>query len=294
MRSKFVWLLFWIPLLFFAEEESSSQSYWDFHPIHLGFNGLRNGRASINSGDDGHLYFRKNDIFLNMLVPMSRTTYLFPRFDWVGFTLDWNQNPKFNETHFYYAQFGLLFYSNALEDWRWIARAEYNLDWEHFNRPAQYGLFSGLLWGKHKLDNRWHYHIGAMATIGMEATVVYPIIGFDYAFTPRWNLEAVFPVVYTLRYKIDEHWRIALNGRPLKERFRVGAQEPQPRSVFCYTSFGTELNLHYEKLLRLEAEIYIGYNMGGNFYIKNQQGKNALYTDLEGAPYAGLSFDYGF
>ena len=57
---------------------------------------------------------------------------------------------------------------------------------------------------------------------------------------------------------------------------------------------GAEANIHFEKHRRFEFEFYLGYNFGGNFYIKNENGKNALYTTLGGAPYGGLSVDVGF
>lgn len=283
------------PLVLFGEEDYSSMSYWDFHPLHIGGNMIRIGGAPVEAHDyGGHLYFRKNSAFVNLLVPVSRTTYFFPRFDFVNFTLDWNQNPKFNETHFYYAQFGLMFYSTGLENWRWIIRADYNIDLEHFSQGGKYGLFSGLVWGKYELNPRWSYHVGAFTTIGLEAAPVYPVIGFDYAPNKYWMLEAVFPILYSIQYKIDKNWKLAIKGRPLKERFRVSSKEPQPRSIFNYSSIGTEFSVKYEQFLWLEIELYGGYNFGGNFYIKDQSGHKPLYTEVSGAPYGGLSIDYGF
>ena len=278
----------------FAEEETPSYSLWDFHPLHAGVNMIRIGSASVDSAEGGHLYFRKNNAYITMLVPISRTTYFFPRVEFNNFTLDWNRNPKFHETHFYYAQFGLMMYSTGLEKWRWIVRGDYNLDLEHFSTPSLYGLFSGLVWGAYELDKNWRYHVGATGYIGMEGDMIYPIIGVDYSPNERWTFEAIFPITYSIQYKLDKYWRFSIKGRPLKERFRVGSHEPQPRSIFSYATVGSEINIHYELTRRLEIELYGGYNFGGNFYIKNQSGHQSLYTDLEGAPYGGFTFDFGF
>lgn len=275
-------------------EHLASMSYWDYHPLHSGGNTLWIGKAPLDSNDSGHLYFRKNNVFLNLLVPISKESYFFPRFDWVNFTLDWDKNLKFKETHFNYTQFGLTFFTRAIDDWRWILRAEYNIDIKHFSHPGTYGLFSGLIWGKYALYEKWNYHVGAFATIGLERTVVYPVIGLDFSPDKHWVIEAIFPIMYSLQYNIDKNWRVSIKGRPLKERYRVGASEFQPRSIFTYSSIGAEFNLRYERFLWLEIELYAGYNFGGNFYIKNQGGHKPLYTDLGGAPYAGASLDYGF
>lgn len=283
------------PLFLLGEEdELLSYSYWDFHPLHIGGNLIRIGGAPVDSNDHGHLYFRKNNAYLNLLVPINKNSYFFPRVEFNNFTLDWNQNPKFNETHFYYAQFSLMFYTTGLEDWRWILRADYNLDLEHFGHPTTYGLFSLLIWGKYQLHRKWSYHVGAMGSVGLEASPVYPIIGIDFSPNKKWVFEAVFPITYSIQYKLNKNWKFSIKGRPLKERFRVGSQEPQPRSVFNYSSIGTEFNIQYEQFLWLDVQVYAGYNFGGNFYIKNQFGRKALYTEVGGAPYGGASLDYGF
>jgi hypothetical protein len=282
-----------LPLLLLGDEEAS-YGYWDIHPLHIGGNILRIGKAPVDSNDNGHLYFRKNNAYLNLLVPINRHSYFFPRVEFNNFTLNWNKNEKFNETHFYYAQFGLTFYSTGLNDWRWILQGTYNLDLEHFSQPSLYGLFSLLIWGKYTLHKKWHYHVGVLGTVGMEAAPVYPIIGIEWTPNKTWTFEAIFPITYSIQYKLNKNWRFSIKGRPLKERFRVGSHEPQPRSVFNYSSIGTEFNVQYERFLWLEIQLYAGYNFGGNFYIKNQFGRQAEYTEVGGAPYGGLSVDYGF
>jgi len=281
--------------LFADECEPQHYSYWDVHPIHVGGNVLRLGSADVSDTPlKGHLYFRKSNAFLYMLVPVNSKSYFFPRVEWNTFTLNWNKNPKFNQTHFYYLQFALTFYTIQLEKWRWIARVDYNLDTEHFNNPRQYGLFSALLWGSHEIHRKWHYHVGSVGYTGFSGQEVYPIIGADYSPNKKWTFLLVFPIEYYIQYKYGDHWRFSLRGRPLKERFRTNNHQPQPRSVFSYSSTGLEANVRYEIFLRLEAEIFGGWNFGGNFYIKNEKGHNSLYTDVGGSPYAGATLNWGF
>lgn len=278
-------------LLLFAEEE---RSYWSYHPIHVGANAIRVGSADVSKDGTGDLCFRKTNAYADVLVPITETSYFFPRVEWDMISLDWNKNPKFKKDHFYYMQFGLTFYSIGLEDWRWIARVDYNLDLEHFTDPSRYGLFSVLAWGAYQPHRKWHVHMGALGYKGLEGQEVWPIIGADYAPNKKWFFQFLFPMNYSAEYNISSKWRLAAKVRPLKERLRTGAKEIQPRSILSYSSTGAEINAHYELPRRLEIEMYAGYNFGGDFYIKDQYGKNAIYTNLGGAPYVGASFNFGF
>ena len=123
---------------------------------------------------------------------------------------------------------------------------------------------------------------------------MWPVIGADYAPNKKWFFQILFPMNYSAEYNISSKWRLAAKIRILKERLRTGAKEIQPRSIFSYSSTGAEINAHYELPRRLEIEMYAGYNLGGSFYIKDQYGRNAIYTDLGGAPYFGASFNFGF
>jgi hypothetical protein len=296
MKRKFL-LLFFCASLCAQEEEPRSESLWDYHPIHGGGNVIAIGQANVNPKhfpQNGKVRFNKANAFTYMLLPVSRTSYFFPRIEWNTFTLDWDKNPKFNQTHFHFIQFALTFMTIAIDKWRWIARGDYNIDVKHFAHPKKYSLISALFWGTHELHRKWHFHIGALGYTGFEGQMVYPIIGFDFSPNKKWMFQAVFPITYSIDYTFKPDWKISLKARPLKERFRTGPHEPQPRSVFSYSSVGAEINLHYEKFLRVEWEVYAGYNLGGDFYIKDQSGHNPLYTKVESAPYGGASLNWGF
>lgn len=281
----------------FAQEIDENASYWDFHPWHAGATAIGMGSAAVDpkhAAQQGDLVFNKASVFTYLIVPVSRTSFFFPRVEWNTFTLNWNKNPKFNETHFHYMQFALTFYSTAVENWRWIARADYNIDVKHFSHGKAYGLYSVLLWGTHQFHRKWHYHVGTLGYTGFEGQEVYPVIGVDFSPNKKWTFLGIFPITYSIDYNFNPEWRLSLKGRPMKERFRTGPYEPQPRSIFSYSATGLELNLHYEKFLRVEAEIFGGYNFGGNFYIKNKHGHKSLYTHVQGSPYGGASLNWGF
>lgn len=281
----------------FAQDSYEEKScLWDYHPIHIGGNLIYLGKADVdlkNGPNDGEVRFNKENAFLYCFLPISKYSYFLPRIEWNTLTMDWNRNPRFHETHFHFVQFALTFLSLAVEKWRWLARLDYNIDIKHFSSPRMYGLLSALLWGTHELHRKWHYHIGALGYSGFEGQEVYPIIGLDYAPNKKWLFQIIFPINYSIEYSINKEWRLSLKGRPLKERFRVGRLEPDPRSIFNYSSMGAEFNIHFERFLRLEIELFAGYNFGGSLYLKDRTGHHSLYTSVQGSPYGGASLNWG-
>lgn len=291
---KLCFLLFAITLYGNGLEEG--KSLWDYHPLHVGGNLIAIGDADVeikHGPHDGDLSFNKENLFTYFFLPVSKTCFFIPRVEWNAFTLNWDKNPYFKETNFHYMQFALTFFTIAIDTWRWILRTDYNIDIKHFAKPGEYGLFSALMWGTHEIHDKWHFHIGALGYRGFEGQEVYPIIGFDYKLNKKWFFQAVFPINYSIEYSFNKLWKLSFKARPLKERFRVGKDEPVPRSIFSYSSVGTEFNLHYEQFLKLELEFFAGYNFGGDLYFKDRNGEHAHYNYVKGAPYIGATLNWG-
>ncbi len=57
------------------------KSYWDYHPLHVGVQSLRVGKADCEDDYPGHLYFRKTNAFASLLVPVDPKNYYFPRIE---------------------------------------------------------------------------------------------------------------------------------------------------------------------------------------------------------------------
>jgi hypothetical protein len=274
------------------EKEEYNFTYWDIHPWHAGGQFLRVGKADCTN-TDGRIYYRKTNVFTQILLPLNYDNFFIPRFEFNYVTFDWNKNLNFNEKHFYYLQFSLAYYTTALDKWKWIARFDYNIQTDHLSQAGKYSLYSGLLWGAYQIHRKWHYHVGALGYGGLEGQTMFPIIGFDYSPNKTWFFQALFPINYSIEYKQDR-WTFAAKIRPVKERLRSGSREPVPRSIFNYSAFGSELNVKYDIPFRLTLEGYGGVNYGGKFYIKDGHGHNATYVKFGLAPYYGASLDFGF
>jgi hypothetical protein len=289
----------WLALLFSVLALYADPSLWDYHPLHMGGNFIRVAKADVDHVKPslprpfGRLEFRKSNIYATMMVPISQHNIFFPRVELYWVTFDWNKNPKFQETHFHYVQLGLLFYSSAIDRWKWIARLDYNLQTNHLSHPGLYSLYNGILWGSYQVNLKWHYHVGALGYVGMEGMQIYPILGFDFSPDEHWFIQGIFPMTYSIEYKIS-YFTFALKGRPLAERLRAGSHEPQPRSIFSYSAFGAEFLTRFAYKERLTIEGWGGWMCMSQFYIKDQYGHNAIYFDAKGSPYAGASLDFSW
>lgn len=286
-------LLLLSSLFLFSKFACADPSLWDFHPLHMGGNFVRVGKAEVTDSPHGNLRFRKSNVFTSMLTPINHKNIFIPRVELYWVTFDWNKNPKFHDTHFHYLQLGLVYYCTAVDRWKWIARFDYNLQTNHLSNIGKYSLYNGLLWGAYEINLKWHYHVGALGYAGLESFQIYPIIGFDYAPDEHWFLKAIFPFAYSVEYTVS-YWTFALKGRPFWERLRAGSREPQPRSVFSYSNFGIEFLLRFGLKDRLTLEGWGGYTLGTSFYIKDQHGSNPIYLDAKSAPYAGGSLDFSW
>ena len=81
--------------------EESSYTYWDVHPLHVGFNSIFLGSASLSETPlGGDLVFNKAGAFVYMIAPIDAKNYFIPKVEWATFEMDWNENPKFTSTRF--------------------------------------------------------------------------------------------------------------------------------------------------------------------------------------------------
>ena len=291
------WPVYLFSFCLFADE---IPSLWDFHPLHMGGQFIRIAKSDVDHKRPpgfptslGNVQFRRSNVNTNMMIPINRYHIFFPRVEFTWVTFDWNRNPKFQEKHFHYLQLGLMYYTTAIDHWRWIVRMDYNLQTNHLSHPGLYSLYTPLLWGSYEVNLKWHYHVGALGYVGMEGMQIYPIIGFDYSPDEHWFMQAIFPMLYSVEYKIS-YLTFVLKARPISERLRSGSCEPQPRSIFSYSGFGGELLIRFVVKDRLTIEGYGGYIFVSKFYIKDQYGHNAVYLHAKSAPYAGATLDFSW
>ena len=219
---------------------------------------------------------------------------LTPGVGYSNFRFGWDENPFFDQKTFQTLQFSLSYLTRSIDDWMWIMGATWIQDLNHFDNWGQYGLFTSVLWGRRYINPAFHLHGGLTGYRGMEGARILPIAGFDWYITRKWVVNAIFPFIYSITYYLDDNWSFMLKGSPFSGRYRAKESEPQPKSVLRYRSFGIDMNIYFRIRNNFAFQIYWGYNLGGDLYIKNRNGKNARYFKFKDAPYIGINGGLAF
>lgn len=214
-------------------------------------------------------------------------------FGYTDTLMDWKQNPFFDKTHFHNYNFRLGFFSKRPCDWLLLGFVQMNLDADHPD-PAEYATYDGLFWGRYQWKEQWGLHLGFIALTGMKIDQVFPILGFDWHPSPKWCVNAAFPVDLSIEYHLTPNWTIELEGRVFNSRYRVGKHENLEKGLFQYRNGGAELGLDYHYSTWLKANAHVGYAFGGRLKIANRHYKNKRHLDYNGAPYAGAEFGIRF
>lgn len=138
-------LLLLVSFSLFAESLcEEGKTIWDYHPIHIGGNGIFFGKADLDrrrGSSDGQLTFNKENAYIYTFVPINRCNFFLPRIEYNTFEMNWDRNPRFNETRFQYMQFALTFLTNGLESWRWILRGGVQYRRQTFFSPKDLWTF---------------------------------------------------------------------------------------------------------------------------------------------------------
>ena len=204
-----------------------------------------------------------------------------------------SNNPSFNQTSFNYAQAAVLGYTGEVCDWFWQAglgvhiNNDFNSDW------LQYSRWSAFLWGRYAFNRNFGFHVGTLTMTGLRKTVTFPILGFDWTFSRKWELNAIFPVYMRLNYLMTSNWTLGAGLRPFLVRQRVGVQETLTRAIFEYRNWGGELNLCYN-YKSLFATAFGGYAFSARYKVMDQNGDFPTYYYFNSSPYAGINFLFAF
>lgn len=216
----------------------------------------------------------------------------------VGFGYEYTRlkvNPHFlfKRQHYDTALVNLTFFTHRLDDWRWVAFAQYNIDADKWDF-TDYSTFDLLLWGRFDYCTTMGVHIGIYAETGMKADLVLPILGVDWRIGKSWKLNAVFPLNVSLIYNWNDKWAVALAARVFNERHRAGKEGLRNKAVWRYSNGGVELALRYEPNGKLQANIHAGYATGGKLKVASQHYHHKRHYRFDGSPYAGAEATVSF
>lgn len=207
----------------------------------------------------------------------------------LGYTnteIDWGENPFFDQTCFNTARVGIGGFSNRICDWMWQGSVILNADTDHFDLE-RYLTWDLLLWGRYQYNSCIGLHLGFYAETGMMVDHVYPVIGFDWAASECWKVNAIFPMDISAIYTINQNWSAVGAVRFFHARHRVGKDEELERAIVTYKNSGTELALLYDCADWASANVHVGYANGGRLKVADRDYSNREHFRFKASPYIG-------
>lgn len=208
--------------------------------------------------------------------------------------LDWQCNPFFTQKDYDMICVNLGGATQRFQDWTWKGQITINFDnIEHWTLE-DYMTYDLLLWGRYAYRPNLGIHFGFLALTGMKIDRIYPIIGFDWTYSPNLKLSLVFPMDISLTYTVNDCWSVLLAGRFFNQRHRVKKDQFFSEGLWFYTSSGVELALKYKPTRRITANLHGGFDFGGHLKVAKRHYREGHRFTLGGAPYLGGEVDINF
>ncbi len=203
----------------------------------------------------------------------------------VNTRFDWNHNPFFKVKDVNQVTFTVAGFSARVKNWMWHAQVTAN--WEpKYKDFWDYTNYDIILWGKYDYLDNVNLHFGFLAQTGMKIDHIFPIFGFDWTISEKWQLNAVFPLNLSINYVINSSWTVSLATRIWNIRYRVGKDEHLKRALLYYRNQGAELSFNYGKG-HFAANVHAGITLGGKFRISDQKNQNKKHFNMNSAAYVG-------
>lgn len=243
-----------------------------------GFHGQRLTYGQSNATLEGTFYY--NPCLVEGAIALAGYSHTL---------LDWKCNPYFNQKNFDTLTLGFKAFSGRCSKWFWQAYLATNLDLDHQNYNY-YATYDMLLWGRYNLcfgDEDLGFHVGFIGQTGMRVDRVYPILGIDWQYSPKWKFNAVFPLNVSAVYSYDCFWKMGVGGRFFDTRHRTGKDQPLPMAIICYRTIGAEAFIAFTDCDWLEANLHAGYIVCGKVKISNRQQEDGKWFEVDPSPYVG-------
>jgi hypothetical protein len=190
----------------------------------------------------------------------------------------------------------MLFHVGAktreLEGWKWKANILAQVNTEHFS--SRYTFFEGELYGRYAWHQNRNLYAGILAFTGLRYSRALPIVGFDYKFSDKWKLNAVFPLDMALVYFINPHWSVDAGIRYFLNRQRLGEHGTFRRGFVAYRNWGAEGGLNYALNESVRIKLHVGDAFAGRMRISNHNDRHRKHLKLDSSVYYGLDASIAF
>ena len=207
---------------------------------------------------------------------------------WVGAEVNMENNPNFDETIFNYVNLSVGGFTTAFPDWTWTLTVAGFFDTDEFSF-VDYALYQGVLWGRYDFCNCLELDFGLIVEAGLNKDKVWPIIGFVYYPSEKWQINAIYPVDISFDYFFNQYLSASGSVRFLRSRHRVRDNEPLSQGIFEYRTTGLEFDLTLAPSLCFSIMGFVGSTVKGDFKVSDRNDKNAIHFKFNGSFYAGAS-----
>lgn len=207
--------------------------------------------------------------------------------------LYWGRNPTFDQKNFGNIGVALAAVTERLCGWTWQAYASLNMD-NQYPGLNNYTTYDLLLWGKYAWRNNINVHVGFLGWTGLRIDKVLPILGFDWTFCDKWQINAVFPINVSLLYNYSDNFSVALAGRFFWNRHRIEKDAYLSQGIWEYKNAGIELGANYAFRNRLTLNVHAGYATGGNVQLSTKNHRHTKKYRFDDSPYAGGEVSFNF
>lgn len=205
--------------------------------------------------------------------------------------LKWHDNPWFDQDHFNLFKVSVSGFTKRMHRWFWRSEIGINFDTEDWS--SKFTSYDVLFWGRYEYSENLGFHIGFLGQTGLEMDLYFPIIGFDWAISKKWKLQAVFPMNISLNYLVNSHWSIGIAGRLFSPRFRVPHKDHSLKPLVRYINAGAEFIIEYETE-SVSANIHAGSTLGGTLRLADTHGHHVRHFNLKPSAYAGTGINVKF
>ena len=234
------------------------------------------------------LHYAEYDVGLSYTQPCSEVWGLIFGAGWIGTTVAWAENPFFTETRFNYINGQIGGFTKAFPDWTWTATFGLFFDTEQFSL-VDYTLYQLSVWGKYAWFECLEFDIGFIFEAGLDKQKVWPIFGLVWNLSEFWHINAVYPVLINIERDFWRYWSMGVGLQFLRNRHRVGQNEPDPRSIFEYHTWGCEGNLSFKPGKNFYVVGYCGSTLRGDLKITNSSNSHGQHFKFKAAPYGGVT-----
>ena len=234
------------------------------------------------------LKYTQYDTGITYTQPCSEVWGLIFGAGWIGTEVAWAQNPDFNEDYFNYINGQIGGFTKALPDWTWTATFGLFFDTEKFSL-ADYTLYQLSVWGKYEWFECLEFDVGFIFEAGLDKQKVWPILGFVWNPSEVWHINAVFPILMNIERDFWEYWKAGFGFQFLRNRHRVGSNEPNPQCIFEYHTWGYEGNLSFSPAKNIYIIGFGGATFPGDLKITNRNNKHGQHFKFDSSPFWGIN-----